>query len=488
MPRTARTKLLTALAVKRYAEGPATTKELHDGGGLYLRRREGGAYWYLRTTDPATGATQWHRMFPDDPQGGYPHKSLANARDEAERLWSLRSQGLDPRAERRRLIEQRKQEEEAARLDAARRLTVRQLFDRWRETELQPRLRADGKRTGRKDGGQYVFEQFGRHVFPTIGEIALENLRKTELLSVLDAQVSAGKLRTANVLLADLKQMLDFALERELIVANPLATVKKGKVGGPAVERERALSEDEIKKLATQLPSAKLHLRAETAIWLILATAVRVGELMGAVWGDDLPTDARKRTARLDDLSKQAEAAGVKLGVVDLGSRQWYLPQTKNQRDHTVHLSDFALGRLRTLAEMRETLPGDDDGAMSPWVFPATDARNPVCVKSFGKQLADRQRGTEQRLKNRTKATTTLALPGGKWTAHDLRRTAATIMARLGFGTDVINECLNHMQQDRMAKVYIRDRREDAQARAFDALGERLGMLLGSAEDSGSQA
>jgi hypothetical protein len=61
-------------------------------------------------------------------------------------------------------------------------------------------------------------------------------------------------------------------------------------------------------------------------------------------------------------------------------------------------------------------------------------------------------------------------------------------MARLGFGTDVINECLNHMQQDRMAKVYIRDRREDAQARAFDALGERLGMLLGSAEDSGSQA
>lgn len=149
------------------------------------------------------------------------------------------------------------------------------LFDRWRDTELQPRLRADGKRTGRKDGGQYVLEQFTRHVFPTIGETALENLRKTELLSVLDAQVSAGKLRTANVLLADLKQMLDFALERELIVANPLATVKKGKVGGPAVERERALSEDEIEKLATQLPSAKLHLRAETAIWLILATAVR---------------------------------------------------------------------------------------------------------------------------------------------------------------------------------------------------------------------
>jgi hypothetical protein len=82
---------------------------------------------------------QWHRMFPDDPQGGYPHKSLSNAREEAERLWNLRSQGLDPRAERRRLIEQKQREEEAARLQEARRLNVRQLFDRWRDTELQPR-------------------------------------------------------------------------------------------------------------------------------------------------------------------------------------------------------------------------------------------------------------------------------------------------------------------------------------------------------------
>jgi integrase len=88
-----------------------------------------------------------------------------------------------------------------------------------------------------------------------------------------------------------------------------------------------------------------------------------------------------------------------------------------------------------------------------------------------------RQRDPEQRLKNRTKATTSLALSGGKWTAHDLRRTAATIMARLGFGSDVINECLNHMQQDRMAKVYIRDRRESEQVKAFDKLGEALNAL-----------
>ncbi len=140
---------------------------------------------------------------------------------------------MDPRAQRRRLIEPKHREEESARLEKARLLNVRQLFDRWRDTEIQPRLRADGKRTGRKDGGQYVFEQFTRHVRRMIGQIALDGLRNTDLLAVLDAQIATGKLRTADVLLTDLEQRLDFALERELIAEHSHASVKNGKVGAP---------------------------------------------------------------------------------------------------------------------------------------------------------------------------------------------------------------------------------------------------------------
>lgn len=71
-----------------------------------------------------------------------------------------------------------------------------------------------------------------------------------------------------------------------------------------------------------------------------------------------------------------------------------------------------------------------------------------------------------------------MKLPGGGWTAHDLRRTAATMMARCGFGSDTINECLNHIQADRMARVYIQDRREAEQLKAFDALGMRLTEII----------
>ncbi len=381
--------------------------------------------------------------------------------------------------ERQRVADEQHQREvaaQAAALAQARRLTVRQVFDRWRATDLQPVIRGDGKRDGRKDGGQFVFEQFTRHVFPLIGEMALEDVRKADILAVIDAQKAKGQMRTAQQLLGDLKQMLAFALDRELIGIDPLATVKKSRVVGTPVMRDRALSEEEIGLLPQAIGQARMHPRSESAIWLILATGVRIGELMGAVWASDLPTEPKVRTKRLKALQAVADAEAVKLGIVDTQARTWHLPTTKNKRSHTIHLSDFALEQIRLLLQHREVLidPMAKLGELSPWLFPATDNGRPVCVKSFGKQLADRQRDPEQRMSGRAKATTSLLLPGGKWTAHDLRRTAATVMAALGFSGDVIDECLNHVIESRARRTYIQDRREAEQLRAFDALGQRL--------------
>jgi hypothetical protein len=89
----------------------------------------------------------------------------------------------------------------------------------------------------------------------------------------------------------------------------------------------------------------------------------------------------------------------------------------------------------------------------------------------------DRQREPQRRLAGRTKDTSALLLPGGRRTAHDLRRTAATLMAGLGISGEVIDECLNHIIESRVRRTYIRDRRDAEQARAFDALGARLQAL-----------
>ena len=142
-----------------------------------------------------------------------------------------------------------------------------------------------------------------------------------------------------------------------------------------------------------------------------------------------------------------------------------------------VHLSQFALTQLIELARLRESDPFTDKPIA--WVFPNSRGTGPVCIKSFGKQLADRQRGADEPMKNRTKAIDSLALPGGRWTAHDLRRTTSTMMSQLGIPNDVINECQNHIKQG-MSGVYIQDRRQNEQALAFEALGEKLSKLVSS--------
>jgi integrase len=456
------------------------------GTGRFVGRitPAGARTFYYRYTD-SSGQRDRLPIGPFDGKGdGRSTYTVQQARDRARELSALYRSGIkdlrkhfaqleaDARQneqDQRELLETQRQ---AVAAEKARNLSLRQVFERWCSTELQPSVRADGKRTGRKDSGAYVRAQFERHVFPLIGDTPIRELRKAALLSVIDAQKAKGKLRTASVLLSDLRQMMAYALDRELIDADPLGNVKKARIVGVAVERERVLSKDEIRLLANALPQARMNMRSESAIWLLLATGARIGELMGAVWAESLNTAQRQSPTYLQELQSLAVNDGVKVGTVDLAARQWHLPDTKNQRAHTIHLSDFAVEHFERLRQLQ--VSPDNLNRTSPWVFPARNPLRPVCVKSFGKQIADRQRTSGKRLTGRSLNTDALALPGGRWTAHDLRRTAGTLMASLGVSGDVIDEALNHIIESRVRRTYVRDRREPEQAQALNALGELL--------------
>jgi len=361
----------------------------------------------------------------------------------------------------------RREAEQQAAAERARRLTVQQLFSRWQATDLRPHVLANGDRQGRKDGGALVEQQFRKHVFPLLGERLADEVRRADVMEVLDRIKAAGLGRTTNVVLSSLRQMFTFALVRELVRADPTHGIsKKRDGGGKDVERDRYLTEAELVELARLAPGAGLNARTECAIWLILGTACRIGELMGTVWSDATLTDA--------ELQAQADAVNAKVGRVDLASKTWKIFDTKNQQDHLVHLSDFTVGLFQQLAALREV---DDKGKPLPWVFPNSLGKGPVCTKSINKQLQDRQRSEAERMSRRSKNTNALALPGGRWTPHDLRRTAATLMSRLGVAESVIHLCLNHKPQDKLARIYIRDDRMDDRKRAFDALGLHLARL-----------
>ncbi len=455
-------RLDTHKELLKWTRAAAACAEARVDKGLYLRRLEEGARWVYRYRSPVTGKQARLNVWAgaDDGLIDFPAATLEQAKIRAAALRAVVAAGGDPaiNAERQRaaeeaareaaLAERRRQAQQAqeAAAAAARRATVRTLFEQWQRAELTPQVLADGTRTGRKDGGEWVQQSFERRVFPRLGEVYAEDVRRADLLAILDDAKVEGVRRTANVLLADLRQMFRFAADREIVPRNPLDGIKRASIGGKDVERDRVLSDDELRALWLAVPHARMAPRSAASIWLVLATGCRVGEAMAARWEH-----------------------------VDTAARTWHLPDTKNQRDHTIHLSDFALRQVATLASLREL---GANGQPCPWLFPATDRAQPVCIKSFGKQLADRQREPERRMSGRSKATESLALPGGKWTAHDLRRTAATLMARCGVPTDVIDECLNHKLQSKVARVYVRDRRRAEQARAFDALGRRLVELF----------
>jgi len=85
-------------------------------------------------------------------------------------------------------------------------------------------------------------------------------------------------------------------------------------------------------------------------------------------------------------------------------------------------------------------------------------------------------------MKNRSKATGALLLTGGAWTPHDLRRTGATMMGTLGVRPDIIEKCLNHVEQNKLIRVYQRQEMTPEQRDAWRLLGDRLEILTCKAE------
>ena len=311
------------------------------------------------------------------------------------------------------------------------RITVSDLFERWVTVEL----------VRRKDGGKEIRRMFCKDVLPTLGPLAVEDVRKGHITAVTDALLARGVTRMAKLIFSLMRQMFRFAVDRDIIEVDPSVSIRKAKIGGKDVERDRVLSEREIQAIHRQLPSAALLVSTEAAIWIALATGCRIGELLRAEW----------RHVRLE-------------------TGEWLIPaeNSKNGRPHTVYLSDMALHQFQLLYEINGS---------SKWCFPCRDDSTHVCVKTVTKQLGDRQRADATPMSRRSPHTNALLLPGGRWTPHDLRRTAATLMTALGVLPEVAEKCLNHTEESRVKRTYQRHSYEAEKRAAWRLLGDRLELL-----------
>ena len=360
--------------------------------------------------------------------------TLLDAREARDAARAIVAKGIDPR-ESRRLADVEASETQRRRLaELDGRRTVRQAFERWHTLYLQAH---------RKDGGEFVQALFDRHILSVIGDKPLAELQRRDVSELLDAITAQGIRRTANMALALLRQFVRWCAARDWIERDPTMSLSKSSVGGKDKPRDRVLSTMEIVELRDALPASGLPERMQHALWAILATGCRVGELSSA-----------------------------KVADFDLRVGTWLIPRTKNGSEHLIHLSAFATGHIKAMF---------DAAKGSAFLLPGrthVDHENSRAIsdKVLTKLVGDRQRDTP--LKGRSKASGALLLARGKWTPHDLRRTMATRMRQdLRVSTDVVERCLNHTPQG-IVGVYQTGELMAERREAFVAWGHELARLM----------
>lgn len=252
------------------------------------------------------------------------------------------------------------------------------------------------------------------------GNRPIGDLTRTDVVRMLDDLGKGGMGVGVNRVLTRTKTFMSWCVERGLIDQSAAEHVR-----APAVEisRDRVLSDAELA--------------------LVWRAAEKKGHPFGAIVQLLILTGQRR-----DEVGRLAWAE------IDYAAREWLIPATRNKsgRPHSVHLTQAALEVLNGIEET------------GPMVFPTqTDLQGTGSFSGYSraKSALDKSSGVSG------------------WRLHDLRRTAATGMARLGFEPHVVERVLNHASSAAgpLSRVYQRYSYDAEKAAALEAWSDHVRAL-----------
>jgi integrase len=318
--------------------------------------------------------------------------TLAKARDAALKLRVERDQGKDPQLEKRtQRLEAARQREEERK--AA--YTVTNMCEEYFREVLPNLKRGDeAKRLLRVD------------FMPFFGDIPAAELTKRQLQDEVIRPKMLKYPRTATQLLSRIRCAYAHAIEQGRLpedFVSPTVGIKSA----AAVRRKRALSDAELATFLKWLPNSPYSRNVRDSLRLVLLTGCRSGEIVSGMWCD-----------------------------IDLDRGIWTMRETKNGEPYDVMLSLQAV-ELLTYRK----------GLDKKFVFPSPRAGKHVAQKALG--LAQY---TARHMQEESGAKDPIAVP---WTVHDLRRTVATGLAKLGCPRVVQDRILNHIDNS-VSAIYDR--------------------------------
>ena len=259
-----------------------------------------------------------------------------------------------------------------------------------------------------------------REVLPYIGERDLGTIRKRDLIEIVDRVADRGATVRANRVLAWVRRFFNWCSARDLIDANPASSILK-----PSREtrRERVLDDDEIVAIWRGLETMPQPFR--DGCRLLVLTAARRAEIFNARWSE------------LDDAGRCLKLPAER---------------AKSGEGRRIPLSPQAMAIIEGLLRF-----GLDDG----WLI---STRGAAPFSNFGHQKAELDKA--------------LGLPD--WRLHDLRRSAATGLQRLGFRLEVIEAALGHVGGSRagIVGIYQRHAFHDETREALDAWGRHVAAIV----------
>lgn len=255
---------------------------------------------------------------------------------------------------------------------------------------------------------------------PVLGGMRVVDIKRKHLNTILDTMAAKTPV-SANRLYSLLSVLFNrIAIDKEWIEANPMPVRKPLSREEP---RDRVLQDAEIKAIWKHLGT--MFGNPPDIFKMIILTAQRPGEVMGMAWSE-----------------------------IDLNNNLWTLPKERTKSKKSAHLIPLSPQAIKII-KARE-------GNESRFVFPSNHH--------------SKEGYTRHTHKARGKIIKDLCME--KWGAHDLRRTARTIMGRLKVKPFVAEKVLGHAV-GRIEHTYDRYDYLDEKRVALDKLGREIDRING---------
>jgi integrase len=405
-------KLLTdahCKALRPPTDGRVEIADLRCAGLSFRVTPAGARSWAFRFRDPTTGASSRATI------GNFPDVGLADARARANEMRAAVEAGRNP------VIEKRSQ---------------RVLANQRSFAAVAERYMTEHSRRKKKSWGDDE-RNLNLHVLPLWRSRQLEDIRRADIIALVEDLVQDGKPVLANRVQSLISSLFSFALDADLVEANPCARLRKR---GTERASRRVMSDAEIRLLWRRGLVSPVSPSLGLAMRLQLLTGTRPGEV------------AAIRQDELDALNDPEKAS-------------WTIPatRTKNSRGHYVPLSAFA---LKTIAAAQE-LSGDNE-----FLFPSPVGNGPI--KGHALAVAMRRLSESENLTGPGSDTWKAHPP----TPHDLRRTFATRLSELGVAKEDRDACLNHTPQDVGSCHYDLYQRANEKRSAFGRFSRSMMTVL----------